>query len=190
MKKSVVCVFLVIVAIARPDRAITQTMGQPETFSASAIDINSGRTGRVDLSVTRWSTTAERDELVNALFSEHGEDQLLKHLRNMKSVGRINTPGSIGYDLRYAQQRKLPEGGREITLATDRPMSFSELVNQPQSADYPFTWVRLNLKADGTGEGELAVAARITGDPDDRLVEIERYELHPVRLQNVTSAKK
>jgi hypothetical protein len=40
----------------------------------------------------------------------------------MKPVGRIRTPGSIGYDLRFAQQRKLPDGDREIVVATDRPM--------------------------------------------------------------------
>jgi hypothetical protein len=169
-----------------PQRVSTQTMGQAEEFSAAAFDVNSGQTGRVDISVTRWSTTAERDQLVNALF-EKGQDRLLRELQNMRPVGRIHSPGSIGYELRYAEQRRLPEGGREVVLATDRPMSFWEVSNQPRSSQYPFTWVRLTLGSDGTGQGELAVAAKIIGDKDDRQIEVETFELQPVKLQNVTS---
>jgi hypothetical protein len=166
--------------------AIAQTLGQPEQFSASVIDINTGRTGRVDMSVTRWSSAAERTALVRTLFKE-GSDALLDALRDMRSVGRIHTPGSIGYDLRFAQQRPLPDGGREIIFATDRPMSFWELTNQPRSATYPFTWIQLRMRPDGTGEGKLAIAARITGEEADRLIEVEDFALQPVRLENVRS---
>jgi hypothetical protein len=148
--------------------------------------VNTGRTGRADISVTRWSTAAERTALVNALFNK-GQDELLKQLRETRAVGRIRTPGSVGYELRYAQQRRLPDGGREVVFATDRPMSFSELTNLSRSSDYPFTWGRLELKPDGTGEGQLAVAAKITSDKDDRVIEVENYSLQPVRLVSVRS---
>ena len=64
-------------------------------------------------------------------------------------------------------------------------MSFWELVNQPRSADYPFTWVHLQVRRDGTGLGQLAVAARITGEEADQLIEVENFGLQPVRLENV-----
>jgi hypothetical protein len=164
----------------------TQTLGQAEDFTASAIDINTGRTGRVDISVTRWSTPAERDTLLNVLFNKD-QDDLVRRLQDMRRVGRIYSPGSIGYDLRFSYQRPGPDGGRVLTLATDRPMSFRELFNQPRSVNYPFTWVQLQMRPDGTGEGTLAIAARITGDEADRLIEVEDYALQPVRLQNVRS---
>ena len=107
----------------------------------------------------------------------------------MKSVGRINTPGSIGYDLRYAEERKLPDGGREVILATDRPMSFWEIVNKPISSQYPFTWVQFKVRPDGTGEGKLAVAARIVGEEADDLIEVQDFAISPVRLQNIKSRK-
>ena len=87
----------------------------------------------------------------------------------------IYTPGSIGYELRYAQQQKLPDGGREIILATDQPMSFWEIVNSPRSAQYPFTWVQFKMKPDGNGDGKLAVAARIDGEEADQLIEVEDF---------------
>ena len=172
-----------LLSVTRP---AAQTQGQAEHFTANAIDMNSGTTGRVEISVTRWSTPAEREALVTTLFKE-GSDQLLEKLRDMRPVGRIYTSGSIGYELRYAEERKLPDGGRAIVLATDRPMGFYELVQQPRSAEYPFTWIQLNMKPDGTGEGRLAIAARVFGDRPNRPIEIENFDIQPIRLEAVRS---
>ena len=168
--------------------AAAQTLGEPEHFTASAVDLNSGQTGTIEISVTRWSTAAERGQLQQTLFKK-GQDGLLDELRDIRSVGRIYSAGSIGYDLRYAEQRKLPDGGREIILATDRPMSFREMINQPRSAQYPFTWVQFTMKGDGTGEGKLAVAARIIGEEADDLIEVEDFAISPVKLQNIRARK-
>lgn len=182
-------VVFALLALGFSQIAATQTLGRAERFSASAIDINTGRTGRIDISVNRWSTAAERATLLNTLFKKE-QDDVLDVLQHMKPVGRLTAPGSIGYDLRYAEQRPGPDGGRIVILATDRPMSFWEVVNRPRSADYPFTWIQLNMPADGKGEGSLAVAAKITGEEADSLIEVENYALQPVRLQNVTSEVK
>ena len=163
-----------------------QTLGQPEHFTATYVDMNNSQTGPVEMDVRRWSTESERQELVQTLFKQ-GSDKLLDRLRDMHSVGRIYTPGSIGYDLRYASQRRLPDGGREIILATDRPMSFWEISNSPRSVQYPFTWVQFRMKPDGSGEGKLAVAARIMGEEADRLIEVEDFATYPIRLQNIRS---
>ena len=91
------------------------------------------------------------------------------------------------HDLRYAEQRSLPDGGREIILATDRPMSFWEITNRPLSSEYPFTWVQFRVRPDGTGDGTLAVAARIVGEEADDLIEVQDFAIQPVRLQNIRS---
>lgn len=165
-----------------------QTSGQPERFDASYVDVNTGRTGPVQISVTRWSTPAERATLRQTLFNK-GQDALLETLRDMRPVGKISRPGNIGWDLRFAHQRALPDGGREITLATDRPMSFWERANQPRSTEYPFTWMQFRVGADGKGDGEVAVAARITGEKEDDLIEVEHFAISPVRLENIRSDK-
>jgi hypothetical protein len=167
---------------------IAQTRGESEKFDASYVDVNSGRTGHIQISVTRWSTPAQRAALQQTLFDK-GQNALLNVLRDMPSVGRMSAPGNIGYDLRFAMQRTLPDGAREITLATDRPMSYWEIVNQPVSAQYPFTWLQFRMRPDGKGEGKVAVAARITGEKADALIEVEDFAISPVRLQNITSEK-
>lgn len=168
--------------------ALAQTRGEPEQFSAYFVDLNTGRTGPLQISVTRWSTLDEQRVLRQSLFKK-GQDGLLDAVRDMRSVGRIYTPGSIGYDLRYAEMRALPDGGREIILATDRPMSFREIVERPLSADYPFTWVQFKMRPDGTGEGKLAVAARIVGEEADDLIEVQDFAISPVRLEKIRSSK-
>lgn len=184
------CAALVLMAFlgSFSSAGLAQTRGEPEQFSANFVDINSGRTGPIQISVTRWSTPDERKTLLATLFKK-GQNGLLEAVRDMRSVGRIHTPGSIGYDLRYAEARRLPDGGREIILATDRPMSFREIVERPLSAEYPFTWVQFKMRPDGTGEGKLAVAARIIGEEADQLIEVQDFAISPVRLQNIKSSK-
>jgi hypothetical protein len=140
-KLSVGCSFaLVLVAFAFTRPVMTQTMGQPEEFTAAAIDVNHGRTGQIQITVNRWSTPTERAALITALLGK-GPEGLLKVLQDTRPVGRIRTPDSIGYDLHYAAQRPGPDGGRDIVFASDRPINFWEAVNRPRSIDYPFTIV-------------------------------------------------
>jgi hypothetical protein len=184
---AVVIALAFMVSVPRP--VSTQTMGRPEQLLASAVDINSGRSGQIQINIDRWSTAAERETLTGSLFAK-GPDGLLRTVQDMRSVGRIRTPDSIGYDLRYAQQRPGPDGGRDIVLVTDRPISFWEAVNRPRSIDYPFTLIQIHMKPDGSGEGKLAIATRITADPDTKMIEIEDFAHQPVQLVDVKSETK
>ena len=189
MKQLITVVSALALAVSLTQSVSTQTMGQAEEISANAVDINHGRAGAIQINVDRWSTSAERATLTEALFSG-GPDKLLKAVQDVKPVGRIRTPDSIGYELRYAQQAPGPDGGRDVVLVTDRPVSFWEAVNRPRSVDYPFTLIQIHLKADGTGEGKLAIATKITADPDTKMIEIEDYAHQPVQLMDVKAERK
>jgi hypothetical protein len=167
---------------------LSQTAGTPEHFTASAIDLNAGNAGTVEISIDRWSTDAEQKLLAATLLKKGGE-ALLDVLSDMKPVGRIRTPDSIGYELRFAQQEMEPDGVRHIGIATDRPISFWELWNRPRSVDYPFTFIELHIKSDGTGEGKLSLAAKIMASEFNNLIEIENYTAQPVYLTNVQAKK-
>jgi hypothetical protein len=184
----VVLVLALIAVFGWNSAGVAQTHGQAEHFTANFVDLNTGRAGPVQMSVTRWTTEAERTAFQQAIFKK-GQDGLLDVVRDSRSVGRIYTPGNIGYDLRYAESKALPDGGREIILATDRPMSFREITSRPISSEYPFTWVQFRIRPDGTGEGTLFVAARIIGEEADDLIEVQDFSITPVRLQNITSRK-
>jgi hypothetical protein len=162
-----------------------------ETFTATAVNMSGvGRPGAgvVEISIERWSTDAERDRLVTVL-KEKGSDALLNALQKLPRVGYIRTPGRIGWDLHFARNNKTDEG-RQVVIATDRPMSFWEASRRPRSADYDFTLIDIRFDPDGKGTGKLAVAAKVDFNNKTQTVEIENFGIEPVRLTEVRSNKK
>jgi hypothetical protein len=171
--------------------AFAQSNGQPEHFTANAVSLSPEYgTGQqvVDIDISRWSPMSERGRLVTAL-REKGSDELLKQLQKNKPVGRIRTPDSIGYDLRYAWQQPDPDGGRTIVIATDRPIGFWEATNQPRSIDYPFTVIQMKLNRDGTGTGTMSYATKIVAH-ENNVIELEDFASQPIMLNNIKSAPK
>lgn len=162
-----------------------------ERFVAFAVDTSevAGRTraGTVEIAIERWSTEEERRNLQAAL-KEGGPDALLKALQKMDRTGFVRGAGKLGYPLHFAHQITLPEGGRRILVATDRPISFLESVRRPRTIDYPFMIVDIRLDASGEGEGKLLPLAKITSS-DDNVIEVENYASVPVRLTKVRREK-
>lgn len=162
-----------------------------EVFTAFAVDIGGSSrrssASHVKITIDRWSTDDEQRKLVS-VFKESGPDALLKELQKMKPLGRISTPDSLGYDLRYAAQSPLPTGGRRIIIATDRPLSYWESVNRPRSADYPFTFIEMRIDANGKGQGKMTVATKVDAFGDT--IELENYDLTPVQLSNIQASKR
>ena len=173
--------------LARP--AVTaQSNAQPEEFTATAIVNNNlgAGAGRVIMRVTRWSSEAERGRLARSLMTK-GADSLLDELRDMKSVGTIRTPDSLGYDLRYAHQEPGEDGGRRVVLATDRPIGFWEAVNQPRISDYPFTVIQMEIGRDGEGKGTMSYATKIM--TRGNTIELENFASSPVMLTKIEAKK-
>ena len=164
-------------------KAGAQTMGQPEEFNAVAIMNNNLGTAsdRVIMRVERWSTEAERIRVAEAL--KKGNDAALELLRELRPVGTIRTPDSLGYDLRYAAQEPSEEGGRRIVIATDRPINFWEARNQPRTIDYPFTFIQIEMDRNGEGKGTLSLMTRVL--PRGNTIVLENFASAPVMLSNV-----
>jgi hypothetical protein len=136
--------------------------------------------------ISRWSTESERSRLIETLQGKRS-DQLLDELTDMKSVGTIRTPDSLACDLRYAHQRQGEDRGRQIVLATDRPIGFWEAVHQPRTLQYPFTIIQMQIAQDGTGKGTLSVATKLVARGN--VVELENFATQPVMLTEIKSRK-
>jgi hypothetical protein len=181
------------VAIAMLAPSVASGQNVKESFSGFAINMNSGpKTGRIDFTIERWSTDAERDQLLAILKEEKDSykvnQQLLKALQKMPKVGYIRTTTSLAWDLRYARQNPLPDGGRRIVFATDRPIGFREAANQPRSMDYPFTVVEMQFDKDDKGVGKILPGTKIFIDKDNNLV-LENYAQQPVRFNEIKKVK-
>ena len=173
---------------AQQQRTSAQTLGEPEDFTAVAVVNNNlaSGAGTVLIHISRWSTEMERTRLIDTL-QKKGSDQLLDELQDMRPVGTIRTPDSLAYDLRYAHQEPGADGGRQIVLATDRPIGFWEAVHQPRTIQYPFTVIQMQIGADGKGKGTLSYATKIVARKN--VVELENYATQPVMLTEITSKK-
>ncbi len=165
-----------------------QTMGTPERYSASAININNGQAGNIDITVNRWSTDKQRDALM-AVATQKGPEKLLDALQDMPAVGHFGAPGNLSWDIHFAWKMPLPDGGERVVLITDRRIGFWEAANQPRSIDYPFTFIDIRLNRDGEGEGKMSLATKVVYDKKDNMVSLENFQTSPVQLTNIRREK-
>ena len=183
--------FAVLAALLAPPPVSGQN--EKESFTGFAINLNSGpKTATVDFTIERWSTDAEREQLLAILKEEkdprRANEKLLKALQKMPKVGYIRTPTTLAWDLRYARQSPLEDGGRRIVLGTDRPIGFREARNQNRSMDYPFTIVEVQLDKNDKGVGKILAGTKIFIDKNNNLV-LENYGQQPVRFNEIRKQK-
>lgn len=172
---------------------VVQGQAQKESFTGFAINMNSGpSTATVDITIERWTADDERDALLAILVEEkdpyRANDKLLKALQRMPKHGYIRTPQTLGWELRYARQSLLEDGGRRIVVATDRPIGFREARNQPRTMDYPFTIAEFRLDKTDHGEGKILAGTRLLIDKNKQLV-LENYGQQPVRFNEIRKLK-
>jgi hypothetical protein len=176
-----------LLTLTLPSQSVEPQSVEPERFTAFAISLGGATTqsgtAQLEIAISRWSDADELDTLLTAL--ERSQQSLLKALRDRKPVGFIRTSTSLAYDLHYAHQVVGPDGRRRIFLATDRPVGYWEMVNQPPSMAYPITVIELTVDADGKGEGTLAVATRLSASSDRARLYVQNYDVRPVMLKEV-----
>ena len=151
-----------------------------ERFTAIAVDaadFGVSRSAIVEIVLTQWSPPDECDMLLGMLF-DRGPAALLDEFRHAPRVGYVRVGSDLGYDLHLAHEARGRDGERRITLVTGRRMSPWET----RGLDYPFTVIELRVGRDGAGDGTMWMAARITGNPEFNLIEIENFATPPVRL--------
>ena len=177
-----------------------QTLPVPLRLSAFAVNMSTvapGTTAVMDIRVTSWSTQKEREQLLGTAV-EKNSDALLRALQKMPKHGRMSIPGwrgpdphnaRLGWDLRYAFNTPLEDGGQRITIATDRYIGMWEAREQPRTIDYPFTLIEIRLDQSGKGTGKMAVATKIEFDKKKQQLVLENYASEPVRLNEVKIEK-
>jgi hypothetical protein len=158
---------------------------------AFAVDLNNrARTDTIQIVIERWSSPEETQNL-KAVLLERGEDKLLSALQKTKPrCGYVRTSTSLGWDLYFARESPLPDGGRKIVLATDRPVGMWEARNSGRSMDYQFSLAEIRLPKEGKGQGKAIPFAQLTFNKETNTLEIENYQREPVRLNEITVESK
>ena len=165
-----------------------EPVAQTETFRATvqATGVVGGQTS-VLISISRWSTDAEREELLRIL-AEEGDKALADALEKQDETGFLRFPGGRtqfpSVRLRYAREF-VNEGRRQIVLGTDRPIGLLEAARRPRTYDYQLSLITLDLGEDNRGTGVMAVGVQMGLDEETGALEIKNMGTQPVRLTNV-----
>jgi hypothetical protein len=161
----------------------------PARFTAWAINMGRGGTASVDLTLTRWSTPGELEQLSSA-FNERGTEGLVRALERVPRVGSFRANGGLAYDVQFAQRSQDADGSQRIFIVAQRRVGIAELVNMTPSADYPLTVIELHVKASGEGTGTMWPVARIRyWDAKTQFVVVDNYTWQPIQLTAVKLQK-
>ena len=142
-----------------------------------------GRIINVDIRINEYSTAEDQKALLEA-FQTDGAHGLVNAVEKMGAKGRIAITGTLGYDLNYIREFKMPDGTRRIRFATDRPITFREAWGSTRSMDYAITMGEIIVRKEkGKSTGTLMPAATISINKQGEL-EIETYQ-NPWNLTNI-----
>src|SRR5919109_1290258 len=138
--------------------------------------------GRLSVHLNRWSTAAERDELIAAI-AQNGPEKLLDAFRDVERIGTLHWPGGVEYTVQYAYRSQRADGGADVVLILDRPVWMWWNTSAPATT-YQYTVVQMRLGKDGTGEGRLSLGVPVASDKTLGVV-LSDYAKAPAVLTDV-----
>jgi hypothetical protein len=157
------------------------------TYTATTENMTPAGT-HLRVQILKWQDAAERAEVVAAMAA--GADAPMP-LAKLPTVGYLWVQGSpVGYSLKYAHTTPSPEGGERVTLVTDRRLgsydfkgwSVPSPVAQPE---LPYSVVELEVSENGSGTGNLSLAAATELDEEAGEVSLAEAEAATRVLTNV-----
>jgi hypothetical protein len=171
--------------------ALRDAYAAPATVAATYTATTENMTpagANLRVQILKWQDTAERAEAVAAMAA--GADAPMP-LAKLPTVGYLWVQGSpVGYSLKYAHTTPSPEGGERVTLVTDRRLgsydfkgwSVPSPVAQPE---LPYSVVELEVSENGSGTGNLSLAAAVELDEQAAEVSLAEADAATHLLTNV-----
>jgi hypothetical protein len=160
-----------------------------ETIDATAYGTSTqlGRNIGLTVIIYEFSTPEDRQILVDAF--QAGQNQgLVNALQKMRAVGRIQIPGTLGYDLSFIRLIPTPTG-RKIRFVTNRKITFGEAYANTQSQSFDLTAgeIDINEQDKSKSGGVLYPACQFVINKDGEL-QIELNQ-NAWRLSNIIDWK-
>jgi hypothetical protein len=145
--------------------------GSTETIDATAFGTSTqmGRNFGVKITIYEFSSPEDRDILVQA-FQKGQNDGLVNALEKMRSVGRIQIPGTVGYDLSFIREILTPTG-KTIRFVANRKIAFGESYWDAQTKSFNLTAGEINIndKDKSKSDGVLFPAAQLIVNKEGEL---------------------
>ena len=162
-----------------------------EKFQANAIAVDGpseAKSAVLHMNIYKWSNDDDREEIIDAIQdateNKRAYRAVPEALRKLGKAGYMFLTGGQGWPIRYAHQIET-DGKREIILATDRPVTFSEVYRGSAVRDFDITLIVLKWEDADKGEGIASVGTEITWDEAKGQMNITNFSSQPVRLGDV-----
>jgi hypothetical protein len=163
-----------------------------EKYQANALAVGGpvgSQSTTLSINIYEWSDDDDREMVVDAIKEATENKRAYRAvpdtLRKLGKVGYMFLAGGQGWPIRYAEAFDV-NGQREIVLATDRPVTFSEVYAGSAVRDFDITLIVLKFEEGAsTGEGIASVGTEIKWNESKGQLEITNFSSQPVRLGNV-----
>jgi len=163
-----------------------------EKYQANALAMtgpSGSRSSTLSINIYEWSDDDDQEMVIDAIKEATDNKRAYRAvpeaLRKLGKAGYMFLAGGQGWPIRYAAVRKV-NGKREIVLATDRPVTFSEVYSGSAVRDFDITLIVLEFEgSSSTGEGIVSVGTEITWNDAEDQLEITNFSSQPVRLGDV-----
>ena len=163
-----------------------------EKYQANALATagpTGSRSSTLNINIYEWSDEEDQEIVLDAIKAATENRRAYRavpdSLRKLGKAGYMFLAGGRGWPIRWARAFAV-EGGREILLATDRPVTFSEIYSGSAVRDFDITLIVLKFEAGATeGEGIVSVGTEIVWNEARSALEIKNFSSQPVKLGNV-----
>jgi hypothetical protein len=188
---TLICTALILMLTAAVTPALAKK--QPiEKYQANALAVGGpvgSQSSTLSINIYEWSDEDDRELVVEAIKEATDNKRAYRAvpdtLRKLGKAGYMFLAGGQGWPIRYAQSFDV-NGQREIVLATDRPVTFSEVYAGSAVRDFDITLMVLKFEGgSSTGEGIVSVGTEIKWNESKDQLEITNFSSQPVRLGNV-----
>lgn len=162
-----------------------------EKFQANAMAVDGPggtRSAVLYLNIYEWSSDEDREEILDAIKEATANKRAYRAvpdaLRKLGKAGYMFLAGGQGWPIRYARET-VSDGKRQIILAADRPVTFSEVYAGSAVRDFDITLIVLKFEDSSQGEGVASVGTEVTWNEAMGQIEITNFSSQPVRLGDV-----
>jgi hypothetical protein len=182
-------------------------------LSLRATTTGAATAGALTITLSRWSTEAERAPLVAALAAPpppparpaapaaagRGRGRgappppppsplarLSTAVKAAPTLGYIWTDGVTGYSIKYAWRSPATGDNERIVLVTDRRLDSHAADRAPASgaaADADFTVIEMRIDRRGIGEGKTSLTTKVAIDTEATTLALDGYAAAPAWLK-------
>ena len=196
---TVTAAVLLIAALLAPAPSQAKKKEIIESFTANVMVMNTPgqqNSSILTMNIYGWTSDEDRETVLDAIkeATDNPRNRFTREvsttLRKLGKAGILFLMGEQGWPIRYAREFKTEDGGRQIILGLERPVTFSEVYAGSQAQDFDVTVIVLNLDSSGNGEGVASVGTELVWNEAEDKIGITNFSSQPVRLTSVRPSKK